>query len=85
MSLLAARFAAAAGLWLAAAAPALALDAGDRTIGPGRVGAIVKATPPADLAKIYGADKVSYETITAAEGEQHRAPRSCPAPTTRWR
>ncbi len=40
-------------------APALALDGGDRTVIPGtRVGAIVAATPPADLAKIFGAANV---------------------------
>lgn len=55
---------------IAASDPALALDAGDRTMGPGRVGAIVKATPPADLAKIYGAGKVQYKTVTAAEGQE---------------
>jgi len=52
------------------AGPALALDAGDRTFGPGRVGAIVKgATQPADLARIYGAGKVQYEKVHLAEGE----------------
>jgi hypothetical protein len=52
------------------AGPALALDAGDRTFGPGRVGAIVKgATLPADLARIYGAGNVGYEKIHLAEGE----------------
>jgi hypothetical protein len=66
-----ARVAAAVGILLAAAAPARALDAGDRTIAQGRVGAIVKTTPPEDLAKIYGADKVHYGTIVAAEGEEH--------------
>lgn len=52
------------------AGPALALDAGDRTIAPGRVGAIVKATPPGDIAKIYGAGNVSYEKVYLAEGEE---------------
>jgi len=52
------------------AGPALALDAGDRTFGPGRVGAIVKgATQPAELARIYGTGNVSYEKIHLAEGE----------------
>lgn len=52
------------------AGPALALDAGDRTFGPGRVGAIVKgATLPADLARVYGAGNVSYEKVHLAEGE----------------
>jgi hypothetical protein len=52
------------------AAPALALDAGDRSFGPGRVGAIVKgATRPAELARIYGAGNVSYEKVHLAEGE----------------
>lgn len=52
------------------AAPALALDAGDRTFGPGRVGAIVKgSTKPEDLARIYGAGHVSYEKVHLAEGE----------------
>jgi hypothetical protein len=61
----------AAGLVLAG--PALALDAGDRTFGPGRVGAIVKgATHPAELARIYGAGNVGYEKVHLAEGE-HRA------------
>jgi len=50
---------------------AQALDAGDRTIVPGmRVGAIVKATPPADLAKIYGADRVRYAKVPVAEGDE---------------
>lgn len=40
-------------------APAFALDGGDRTLIPGtRVGAIVAATPPADLAKIFGAANI---------------------------
>jgi hypothetical protein len=51
------------------AAPAAALDAGDRTLDSGRVGAIVKETPPADIAKIYGAGSVSYEKVHLAEGE----------------
>ena len=51
-------------------APARALDAGDRTIAPDRVGAIVKATPPADLAKVYGAGNVRYEKIYMVEGEE---------------
>jgi hypothetical protein len=52
------------------AGPALALDAGDRSFGPGRVGAIVKgATQPADLARIYGAGNVSYEKVHLAEGD----------------
>ena len=52
------------------ATPAAALDAGDRTLGPGRVGAIVKgATPPGDLARIYGAGNVVYEKVQLAEGE----------------
>jgi hypothetical protein len=63
-----ARLAFAATLLLAA--PALALDAADRTFGPGRVGAIVKgATFPADLARIYGAGNVRYEKVHLAEGE----------------
>ena len=52
------------------AGPALALDAGDRSFGPGRVGAIVKGTAPADLAKIYGAGNVKYDKVTAAEGQE---------------
>ncbi|HEY7609017.1 MAG TPA: hypothetical protein VIF14_07275 [Alphaproteobacteria bacterium] len=60
------RFAFAAVLLLAG--PALALDAGDRSFGPGRVGAIVKGTKPEDLAKIYGAANVKLGKITAAEG-----------------
>ena len=52
------------------ASPALALDAGDRTLEQGRVGAIVKgATQPADLARIYGAGNVSAGQIHLAEGE----------------
>lgn len=63
-----------AGLVLAAllllAGPALALDARDRTFAPGRVGAIVIGkTPPADLAKIYGAANVKYQTIGYEGGE----------------
>jgi hypothetical protein len=62
------RLAFAAVLFLAS--PALALDAGDRSFGPGRVGAIVKgATEPAELARIYGAGNVSYEKVHLAEGE----------------
>lgn len=54
-----------------AAAPAAALDAGDRTITPGmRVGAIVRATPPGDIVKIYGARNVAYEKVYRAEGEE---------------
>ena len=46
------------------AAPALALDAGDRSFARGRVGAIViGVTKPADLAKIFGAGNVRYETM----------------------
>jgi hypothetical protein len=46
------------------AAPALARDARDRSFAPGRVGAIViGVTKPADLAKIYGAGNVRYETM----------------------
>ena len=46
------------------AAPALAFDARDRSFAPGRVGAIViGVTKPADLATIYGADSVKYETM----------------------
>jgi hypothetical protein len=52
------------------AAPAMALDAGDRTFGPGRVGAIVKgATRPGDLARIYGAGNVRYDKVHLAQGE----------------
>lgn len=52
------------------ASPALALDAGDRTLEQGRVGAIVKgATQPADLARIYGAGNVVAGQIHLAEGE----------------
>lgn len=52
------------------AAPAMALDAGDRTFGPGRVGAIVKdSTKPEDLARIYGAGNVRYDKVHLAEGE----------------
>jgi len=48
---------------------ALALDAGDRTFGPGRVGAIVKgSTKPADLEKIYGAANVRREKIAEPGG-----------------
>ena len=60
----------AAAAALLAAGPALALDAGDRTVAPGRVGAMVKATPPADLAKIYGAGNVQYKKVPAAEGQE---------------
>ena len=53
------------------AAPALALDAGDRTFGPGRVGAIVKgSTKPEDLVKIYTAAYVKLGKIHAAEGAE---------------
>lgn len=66
--MLLARFAFAA--LLVFAAPALALDAGDRTFGPGRVGAIVKgSTKPDDLARIYGAGNVRFEKVHLAEGE----------------
>lgn len=59
-----ARLAFAALLLLAAPAPALALDAGDRSFARGRVGAIViGVTKPADLAKIFGAGNVRYETM----------------------
>jgi len=69
-----ARFAFAAVLLFAA--PALALDAGDRTFGPGRVGAIVKgATLPGDLARIYGAGNVTYEKVHLAEGEYRQGAR----------
>ncbi|MCW5772487.1 MAG: hypothetical protein KIT16_12675 [Rhodospirillaceae bacterium] len=55
----------------AVAAPAFALDGGDRTIVPGiRVGAIQRSTPPADLAKIFGGDKVRYGKVHFAEGEE---------------
>lgn len=53
-----------------AASPALALDAGDRTINANRAGAIVKATPPADLAKIYGAERVAAIKVNE-EGEEY--------------
>lgn len=52
------------------AGPAFALDAGDRTLNALRVGAIVKATPPGDLAKIYGAGRVA-EIKVGAEGEEY--------------
>lgn len=53
------------------AAPALALDAGDRTFGPSRVGAIVKgSTKPEDLVKIYTAAYVKLGKIHAAEGAE---------------
>ena len=52
------------------AGPALALDAGDRSFGPGRVGAIVKGTKPEDLAKIYGAGNVKLGNIAAGEGQE---------------
>jgi len=52
-----------------AAAPALALDGGDRTLNARRVGAIVKATPPGDLAKIYGAERVAAIKLND-EGEE---------------
>jgi hypothetical protein len=56
--------------FLLIASPALALDAGDRTLEQGRVGAIVKgATQPADLARIYGAGNVVSGQIHLAEGE----------------
>jgi hypothetical protein len=52
------------------ASPVQALDAGDRTLEQGRVGAIVKgATQLADLARIYGAANVSAGQIHLAEGE----------------
>lgn len=60
-------FAVAALLLLAA--PALAQDAGDRTFAPGRVGAIVSGTKPADLARIYGAGNVKYLKIGYEGGE----------------
>ena len=50
------------------AAPALALDANDRTFTANRVGAIVKATKPGDLAKIYGEANVKVGKVPAAEG-----------------
>jgi hypothetical protein len=53
------------------AGPALALDARDRSFGPGRVGAIVQgATKPADLAKIYGAENVRETKIQEPGGGQ---------------
>lgn len=53
------------------AAPALALDAGDRTFGPGRVGAIVKgSTKPEDLVKIYTAAYVKPGKIHTVEGQE---------------
>lgn len=52
------------------AAPALAFDARDRSFAPGRVGAIViGVTKPADLAKIYGAGNVKYETMGYEGGQ----------------
>ena len=52
------------------AAPALALDAGNRSFAPGRVGAIlVGVTKPADLAKIYGVANVKYETMGYEGGQ----------------
>ena len=57
----------AAGLFLGGGR-ALALDAGDRTFAPGRVGAIVKGTKPADLEKIYGAANVRREKISEPGG-----------------
>lgn len=63
-----ARLAFAAGLLFAT--PALALDAGDRSFAPERVGAIViGVTKPADLAKIYGAANVKYETMGYEGGQ----------------
>lgn len=60
-----------AGLALVYAAPASALDAGDRTIVPGlRVGALVRTTPPADIGKIYGAATTRYGKVSAAEGAE---------------
>lgn len=57
------------------AAPALALDAGDRTFGPGRVGAIVKgSTKPDDLARIYGAANVKKTAISAIDGGDEESP-----------
>lgn len=57
------------GAWLGGAGRVWALDAGDRTFGPGRVGAIVKgSTKPADLEKIFGADNVKRTTIHAPGG-----------------
>jgi hypothetical protein len=54
------------------AAPAWALDAGDRTLEQGRVGAIVKgATKPDDLARLYGAANVVTQQVHLGEGE-HR-------------
>ena len=53
-----------------ASSPALALDAGDRTLNGQRVGAIVKATPPGDLAKIYGAERVAAIKLNE-EGEEY--------------
>lgn len=62
-----------AGLLFAAvflfAAPALALDANDRTFERGRVGAIVGGkTKPADLVAIYGAANVKQVQIHAPGG-----------------
>lgn len=64
-----ARLAFAAVMFLAA--PALALDAADRTFGPGRVGAIVKgSTKPDDLVKVYTAAYVKLGKIHTVEGQQ---------------
>ena len=52
------------------AAPARALDAADRTLDAHRVGAIVRSTPPEDIAKIYGAGHVAAIKI-GGEGDEY--------------
>jgi hypothetical protein len=56
---------------LCAGGRALALDAKDRLIVPGqRVGALLKSTPPRDIAKIFGAAAVKYGKVPMAEGQE---------------
>lgn len=51
---------------------AWAIDARDRTIVPReRVGALLRTTPPRDIAKIFGAAAVKYGKVPAAEGAEH--------------
>lgn len=64
------RFLLAAAGVLYAGGSAFALDAKDRLIVPGqRVGAVLKTTPPRDIARIFGA-AVKYGKVPAAEGSE---------------
>ena len=54
-----------------AGGPAWAIDAKDRTIVPHeRVGAVLRHTPPRDIAKIFGLSAVKYGKVPAAEGAE---------------